>query len=306
MTTGGRGRESTTDLQLFKWVGGKGWLLPTLDQVIPPEVIQEAHHYVEPFLGGASMFRWMERKRGTGISYVLGDGNRRLINTYQAISDGGTEQADAIAGLYEAGRAAYGLSEFDKHRRSPLYYSWRSSLNTERYGVVSAAVLMLLCNRAGFRGLYRENKAGLFNVPFGAYAKLPDLKGAIEDFRLASRSAEFTFGHWKWINGLPMGPGWFLYLDPPYSGTYCGYGSAGWTFADDTELATEVQRLTRAGVSILWSLPDNEHGRRCVGLAPPTSLLEVAKSGVVSVGDRVKQHELLASYNFKLSGGSNG
>lgn len=289
---------------IVKAVGGKSWLLPTLDRVVPDEVVRGTAQYFEPFLGGASVFKWFNDRcwvlEGQDLpskrSYFLGDTNTRLINLYQTVK---TAHAEVLA-QYEAGRKAYKAR--NEPDREKLYYHWRNRLNTQGVTDLERAATMLLVNRSCFNGLHRENKKGELNVPWGKHRSLPDLTNAIDAFHEISSQADFCCAPWGWIRGVSWVGGSFVYLDPPYSGTFCGYGSKVWKPEDDLELAEVVQRMAQAGVWILWSLPDNEYGNACMKVAPPTSLLLVSKAGVISAGERTRQHELLASYNFQLGG----
>ncbi len=57
----------------LRWEGGKTWLLPTIDKLIP----QTYSSYHEPFLGGGSVFFYLNP---INKSY-LSDTNNQLINS---------------------------------------------------------------------------------------------------------------------------------------------------------------------------------------------------------------------------------
>lgn len=237
---------------LLKWAGGKSWLLPTFQKVLPLEVLTTTR-YVEPFLGGTSVFRWFEnRRRELGISagplngpiFLLGDLNPRMITTYRTIAADGSGRVQAG---YDRGRQTFAGT--DDVGREILYYSWRDQLNKgSDLGPVDMAVLTLLLNRSCFNGVYRENSKGEVNIAFGKMKTLPDLAKSLTDFRGASARADFRCASWEWLQQLPWGPGHFLYLDPPYSGMFCGYGKKIWTHADDVLLAQTVRVLALRGV----------------------------------------------------------
>ncbi|MBL6600624.1 MAG: DNA adenine methylase [Alphaproteobacteria bacterium] len=62
----------------LKWAGGKRWLAPTICEMFPSEF----GHYIEPFLGGGSIFFHVNPHKE-----ILSDINKELIDTYTAIRD---------------------------------------------------------------------------------------------------------------------------------------------------------------------------------------------------------------------------
>src|SRR5882724_11302016 len=63
---------------LLKWPGGKRWFIFNHAQILPCTF----DRYVEPFLGGGSVFFHLEPKKS-----LLADTNAELIETYEAIRD---------------------------------------------------------------------------------------------------------------------------------------------------------------------------------------------------------------------------
>lgn len=63
----------------LKWHGGKHYLADKIIGMMPPHV-----HYVEPYFGGGAV---LFRKSGEGISEVVNDLNRELMNFWQVIRD---------------------------------------------------------------------------------------------------------------------------------------------------------------------------------------------------------------------------
>ena len=137
----------------IKWVGGKTKLLPTLHQHFPKQI----RCFHEPFLGGGSVLFSL----GSGYSDVkvkemnASDLNADLINTYVQIQHHVNKVIDVLK-TYE------NTEEF--------YYKLRS--DDEFYGdynQIYKAAKFIYLNKTCFNGLYRTNKKGKFNVPFGKY-----------------------------------------------------------------------------------------------------------------------------------------
>ena len=97
-----------------------------------------------------------------------------------------------------------------------LFYRHRDRFNdllaSRRADSREAAALFYYLNRTGYNGLCRFNRSGLFNVPFGRYARI----GYIRDF------SEYrdSFAAWTFVSrdmeAVPLEPGDFVYADPPY------------------------------------------------------------------------------------------
>jgi DNA adenine methylase len=124
----------------LRWAGGKQWLAPRLAGIVP----QEGFTYYEPFLGGGSLFFVVRPQKA-----VLGDVNERLIEAYQALRDNPNELISILS-----------MWKNDEE----TYYKIRSTDFSDR--TWSAAQLIYL-NKTCWNGLYRVNREGKFNVPFG-------------------------------------------------------------------------------------------------------------------------------------------
>src|SRR6185312_11302091 len=103
------------------------------------------------------------------------------------------------------------------------------------------AARFIFLNKTCFNGLYRVNRKGEFNVPFGRYTNptICDAKG----LRAASEALQrtvFKAGDFEaTLKGVEAGD--FVYLDPPYvpasaTADFTGYTKGGFTMADQTRL----------------------------------------------------------------------
>ncbi len=227
----------TAPRPFLKWVGGKGQLLGQ----IWPHLPQKFGCYHEPFLGGGAMFFAVRPRRA-----MLSDVNRELVDCYTAVRD---QVEDVIRALR------------DHRYEREHYYAVRAQDMTALSAPVRAARTIFL-NRTGFNGLYRVNRSGQFNVPFGRYTNplICDennlrrcsevLQGAelrVQDFTLAAES---------------MMPGDLAYFDPPYvpvsaTANFTGYSADGFTNSDQARLARLFGRLVQQrGVHALLSNAD--------------------------------------------------
>lgn len=151
----------------IKWVGGKGQLITQLDSLLPANFAEwEDATYIEPFVGGGAMLFHM-LSRYPNIRYaVINDINQDLTTCYKTVRDD-------LEMLLQSLRNIEG--EYHKlvtqEAKSDFYYMMRTRFNTKNLDDVENTTLFFFLNRTCFNGLFRVNKSGAFNVPFGKYEK---------------------------------------------------------------------------------------------------------------------------------------
>ena len=128
----------------LKWAGGKTQLLPEIVAKIP----KKYGSYIEPFFGGGALFFALKPQRA-----VIADSNPELISLYQTL-------ASDVYGVIEQ------LGHF-RHNEE-CFYRVRSQ-DWTKLAPAEAAARTIFLNRTCFNGLYRVNRRGQFNVPFGRY-----------------------------------------------------------------------------------------------------------------------------------------
>lgn len=218
---------------IVRWAGGKRALLPTLTSLLPADYRTRRH--VEPFAGGAALFFALEPE-----SAVLMDANRELINTYSAVRDDVTDVIDALWLHWRPSREG-----------AEYYYEVRELFNGCNYGGEDRAAAFLYLNRTCFNGLYRVNRMGEFNVPFGKRKfevdedNLRAASSLLFNARLAACDFERVLDFAR--------PGDFVYLDPPYDGAFGSYTKAGFTIEDQSRLARVFVHLDMRGCKVMLS-----------------------------------------------------
>lgn len=183
----------------LKWVGGKRQLLKTISALIT----HKSRTYYEPFIGGgATFFHFADRKRFQQA--ILNDANPELINCYTMVRD----------------RLPDLLKRLDAYRLDP---GWNTQAHFEQIrGVefedpVERAARTIYLNRTCFNGLYRVNRAGKFNSPFGKYDN-PNLYDATNIQACSDalqRFADLRCGDYS-AAVHDAQPGDIVYFDPPY------------------------------------------------------------------------------------------
>lgn len=196
----------------LKWAGGKTQLLPSIDFFLPETFSGENNvTYIEPFVGGGAMLFFMLQKYRNIKRAVINDVNPRLINTYVVIRDSPLLLIDVLKDLQTRYRKLDGYEA-----QKEFYLDKRASFNKRGLTDVEEAAYMIFLNRTCFNGLYRENKSGEFNVPFGKYDNptICDEKLILSDSELLQKTVILK-GDFAVTKDFAEGYT-FFYLDPPY------------------------------------------------------------------------------------------
>jgi len=216
---------------VLKWAGGKQQLVSRLLPHIPAAY----GRYIEPFLGGGALFFAVAPQRA-----ILADANPELIHLYGILAQRPEELITALQGLAPDEATYYRLRGQDPAELHPVERAARS----------------LYLNRLCYNGLYRVNRAGRFNVPYGRHRnpRLCD-PDALRAAGRALGSAVLLCADYRTVLRQARA-GDMIYLDPPYlpvSGTadFKRYTAHQFGAADHAALAAEVRRLHDLGCHVL-------------------------------------------------------
>jgi len=241
------------------WVGGKKQLLPIiLDKLntLPPIT-----RYIEPFIGGGAVFFAVEAKR-----YIINDMNEELINAYQCVKN---YPQELILQLKELEDDYYRLHTDTEQETFYLQVRNldRSPTFKQDLTEIMRAVRFIFITKIGYNGLYRVNRAGLNNTPFGhniRHNKKPTICDAptiIACSQKLARTDIYLGSYEALIPSAKKTDVWFF--DPPYiplveekveTGTqkdYVGYTKEGFSIKDQWKLVEHLHTLDRKGVKFL-------------------------------------------------------
>ncbi|PMQ21888.1 DNA adenine methylase [Glutamicibacter arilaitensis] len=230
----------STCAPILKWAGGKRQLLPEIYAKFP----EKFNKFIEPFAGGAAVFFGKQFE-----SPIINDLNSELITTYRAI------EADPQAVI----------DDLEKHSNTEEYFYATRARDWTELPHHEVASRMIYLNRTCFNGLYRVNKKGQFNVPYGRY-KSPKIVDPEKVFAVANKLKNATITNFTYQKTLEMfaAPGDVVFLDPPYFavGKYSDfnrYNANKFGDSDQEELAELCTKLSESGVHII--LTNSNHPR---------------------------------------------
>lgn len=242
----------------IKWVGGKGQLLEQLESRLPADFKSWTDvTYIEPFVGGGAMLFYMLQAHPNIKSAVINDINPDLTTCYKIVRD---RPKDLLDSLKDIQQQYYSLS--DEERRKDFFIEMRKLFNTKSLSAVENTMLFFFLNRTCFNGLYRVNKAGLFNVPFGKYIAptIYDPDTIMADSRLLQK-VEILTGDFEQTFEKAKGKT-FFYFDPPYrplssTSSFNDYTKEAFNDSTQVRLKQFCDRIQSAGYSFMLSNSDS-------------------------------------------------
>lgn len=247
-----KSKSETEKIQLarpfVKWVGGKRQLLPELRKRVPGTWDPDRDAYAEPFVGSGALYFELRPKRAR-----LSDLSLELVTCWRTVRN---DVASLIRQLKSLER---------RYRLDPqsTYYEVRGWSPKDLDAATMSARFILL-NKAGFNGLYRVNKSGMFNSPWG---KNPSVT-ICDDENLhrcsdLMHSGDVMIGHGDFATDRNFHPGTLLYLDPPYAprsktANFRGFNPVQFSAADHVRLAEYAREMSDIGCHVLVSQSDDE------------------------------------------------
>lgn len=227
----------------IKWVGGKRQLLKQFRDLglYPPEDFDPIHNtYFEPFVGGGAVFFDLLPRKAE-----LSDLNEELVITYNVIKNDVEELVKSLK----------------KHKHNKEYYLKIRARGVENLSDIDIASRFIYLNRTGFNGLYRVNRQGGFNVPFGRY-KNPLICDE-ENLNKVSKSLQnVLIKHQDYKVVLSRArKGDFIYFDPPYfpvskTASFTSYTAEVFLEKEQIELRDAFADLHQRGCFVMLSNSD--------------------------------------------------
>ncbi|CAN5925118.1 DNA adenine methylase [soil metagenome] len=224
--------EGTSARPFLKWAGGKRWLVATI-----LAQVGGFNRYYEPFLGGGALFFGVAPREA-----AISDANAKLVTTYKALQ----YDPDAVT------------RRLRSYVNTPEFYNGIRQKNFDVGPIDERAADFIYCNRVNFNGLYRENRRGQYNVPFGRNPRAticdePNLLAVAEALQgVEVRTSDFEEG------AANAAEGDLCYFDPPYvplsaTSNFTSYQADGFGSSDQVRLRDLAMRLRERGVRVVLS-----------------------------------------------------
>lgn len=228
---------------ILKWAGGKVQLLEQIMKKI--NLLENYGTYYEPFFGGGALFFSLLPKKA-----IINDSNSELINLYEQIKD---NPESVIKKLYK-------LQNGSTEKK---YYEIRK-MDRETWPIKDKSLMAartIYLNKNCFNGLFRVNKSGQFNVPYGKNrfnVNSINKKNILEISRFFRKNKIiFKCGDFeKACKNIRRGS--LVYLDPPYdiiskTSNFTGYTKTGFDRSEQIRVKNFVDKLTKKGVYVIVS-----------------------------------------------------
>jgi DNA adenine methylase len=221
---------------VIKWVGGKTQIIDEIFSYFPNEI----NTYIEPFIGGGSviinLLLKVENNEIKCNRFICADINYCLINLYNTIKYQHKElisHLDEIKNDFNESKYKEGFyyekrEEYNMYKKTKIFTNStgienETNLQQRDHNVLLASLFIFL-NKTGFRGVYRENSKGEYNVPYGNY-KSPSIFDIenINNLSLLFNKYNVEFINQSYENIISKqaldqysGINNFIYIDPPY------------------------------------------------------------------------------------------
>ncbi|CAM3186345.1 DNA adenine methylase [Leuconostoc rapi] len=237
-------KQQLAELRPFiKWVGGKRQLLPELAKYVP----EHFGTYFEPFLGGGAFLLALSPENA-----VINDFNSELVISWMIVRDKPEELLKQLKQHQLNHSKAYYLHLREADRDGRL----------ENMTLVQRAARFIYMNKTGFNGLWRVNKKGQNNVPFGSYKNpniadndtIKTVSRYLNDVNIIITNGDFE----KMIETAQTGD--FVYFDPPYipmsaTSSFTAY-SSDFGYDQQVRLRDVFVKLHQKGVHVMLSNSD--------------------------------------------------
>lgn len=233
-------------LPLIKWAGGKRKFAVQITNLLG----NQYNNYYEPFVGGAAILMHMEARNA-----VCYDINPELINMYNVIKFHPQELIEILRIYKDTHENATPEGKKD------LYYNTRGlDRNPIMYNIlddIHKAARFIYLNKTCYNGLWRVNRNGQNNVPYGRYVNPKILSE--EDILAASQyfnnnNVTFEVNDYQNVRNLAQA-GDIVYFDPPYDveegqSSFVEYAAGGFNRENQRELKQLCDELVRRGVIV--------------------------------------------------------
>lgn len=234
-------------MTFLKWAGGKGGLLSDISELFPD--INNISGYVEPFIGGGSIFFYV-KERLENKSALISDINPDLINTYRIVRDNVEE-------------LIISLKEHEKDHNETYYYNIRNKYPWVNIDNIERASRFIYLNKTCFNGLWRVNKDGKNNVPIGHKEKIEIFnRNELQRCSKLLKEVKINVMSFEDVLKIKNIDGFFVFLDPPYfdlpnNSNFTGYTKDDFHLSKKSLLLPVFRELDKRGCKLMLTNADS-------------------------------------------------
>lgn len=241
-----------------KWAGGKGQLLDILKNNLPYGIGTTVKKYAEPFVGGGALLFALLEEYAFEEVYIC-DSNRELMNVYAVLK----ERCGELIQLLSLMQEEYFFCD-TMEKKQAYYYAQRdryNALGLSNDTCVEKAALFVFINKTCFNGLYRVNRKGSYNVPFGKHDR-PTICDTENLLKAAQALQNVIIRAADYRDVLDfVDANTFVYIDPPYrplnvTSSFTSYTEEQFNDKSQIELADVYRALSARGAKVMLSNSD--------------------------------------------------
>ena len=223
--------------------------------------------YIEPFLGsGVVLINVLNNNDILKYKeFYVNDINSNIICFFKNLKQHPKKIINEITQLFNE------YNKMEATEQEEYYYLKRNEFNNENTDKFEKCILFYFLMKTGFNGVYRENRDGKFNVPFGRKNKvIVDDKSLTTISKLLSEVKFYNYDYKKFMNTISKKiniSNSFIYCDPPYipeDNAICKKQTLYTNFGfDHTKFLSYLMNLK---ASVMISMSDSEIANNIYGL----------------------------------------
>lgn len=262
----------------IRWAGGKTALLPTILPLIQRAIADRGlARYYEPFLGGGAVaLALLDQPINPKLTFYLSDSNDALVRAWGAYSNFARDRLNFLL------KSLDDLAPDERYKEVREVFNWyrlhrRDRSSTQNPTVCSTGLcsediagLFLWLNRNCYNGLWRENRKGEFNVPWGRKEKQVDWdyyeQVMVRMWDGPSTVWLDTKSYQKLSTDHIHHPTSFIYYDPPYDREsptgFTRYTASDFGRDQAELLAQQFEQFHQKGATLLQSNANTEWIRK--------------------------------------------
>jgi DNA adenine methylase len=266
-------------MKFLRYPGGKSKLLFFLASLLP-RTDKIDGRYIEPFVGGGAIFLYIQPRRA-----IISDLNKELIDLYKGIKN----YPHSVWKTFESfpsGKEAYYRIRDEEYSHKPLYYR---------------AARTLYLNRTCFKGMWRHNPRGNFNVGYGG----EDRRWVITHKNIVELSKRFKKATIICSDFEPIldkcRDGDFVFVDPPYKPgekelLESHYIIGKFSFKDQLRLSKKLKEISNRE-TINWLMTNSSNPEICELYSDfNIAKVPIGTSKVIGVSTKNSKEVIISNY----------